>query len=95
MARFKPNRQGYLEVLNGDEMFRECTLRGDEVAISASRQSGIDYAVDTIRGMYRIHTRVTSPPAFTLDDEGSRHWNSDYFRESNYRALNIAAATRF
>lgn len=81
MARaghFSPNPIGYREIMNGHEMLSVCQERGEAFAASASRQSGTDYAVDSIRGLNRIHTRVTTTSI------------RDYMRERHYNALSIA-----
>lgn len=76
---FVPNGLGYREVMNGRATMRELQDRGELVAASAARQSGIDYVVDSQQGLNRIHTRVSTPG----------DWAS-YFRERHYRALLIA-----
>ncbi len=81
MARgnyFKPNGAGYLAVLNGPDARAACEGEAAVLAVSASYQSGIDYAIDSIRGLTRIHTRVST--------SGS----ADFYRERSYRALAIA-----
>lgn len=75
---FKPNNAGYLAVLNGAEARTACEVRAGALAASAARQSGTSYAIDSMQGLHRIHTRVSTVGA------------ADYFRERQYRALAIA-----
>lgn len=53
-GRFRPNRAGYREVLNGDEMFGVC----DRIGANMAARLGPGYTSDTIKGKNRIHTRV-------------------------------------
>lgn len=79
--RFVHSESGYRQVMNGPEMFGVCDARGQVLAAQASGMSGSDYAVDTRRGINRIHTRVS-----TVGVGG-------YMRERSYGALAIAAGT--
>lgn len=82
-GRFIPNPTGYREVMNGPQMLSHCQSVGDSLAASAARQSGTAYVVDSIRGLNRIHTRVSTPPDW-------KEWH----RESHYHALAIAAGSQ-
>lgn len=77
--KFVPNPVGYHYVMDSNnEVWRQCELKGYELAMSASAQSGTTYRVDTIKGLNRVHTRV------------STQTSRDYFRERHYHALSIA-----
>lgn len=83
MARgsyFKPNYTGYRAVLNGSDAQTACEIRAGSIAASAARQSGISYGIDSMRGLNRIHTRVS-----TVTRE-------DFFRERSLHALSIACS---
>ena len=82
---YVPNAMGYREVLNGRVTLSEMQTRGEVLAASAARQSGIDYVVDSQQGLNRIHTRVSTPP-------GSVNGRSPYLRERALRALAVVAA---
>lgn len=84
MARgnyFKPNRAGYRSVLQGGEIRTACEIKAGALAASASRQSGIDYGIDSMQGLNRIHTRVSTTS------------RADFFRERSYHALSIAVGS--
>ena len=80
MARsgFRPNYAGYRAVLLGNEARYACERAASTIAASAAGQSGIDYGIDSMQGLTRIHTRV------------STQTTQDYYRERSYRALSIA-----
>lgn len=80
---FVPNPLGYREVMNGQRMLSHCQSVGEQLAASAAVQSGIDYTVDSMRGLNRIHTRVKTPT----------DWPS-YMRERHYGALAITAGSQ-
>ena len=77
--RFKPNYNGYREVMNGPDAMRACEAQAHSLAGSASAQSGMDYTVDSMRGLNRIHTRVSTDGTI-----------QSYMRERHYGALSIA-----
>lgn len=81
MARgnyFKPSYTGYRSVLNGPDAKLACESKAVALAASAARQSGIDYAIDSMQGLNRIHTRVSTTS------------KADFFKERRYHALSIA-----
>lgn len=81
MARrkFYPNVMGYRDVMNShNEVMDACQRQGMALAGAASAISGIDYMVDSITGINRVHTRVST---VTL---------KDFFRERHYHALSAA-----
>lgn len=80
--RFKPNYTGYRAVMNGPDAMAACEKKGYEISASASAQSGMDYVVDSMRGLNRIHTRVSTDGTI-----------QSYMRERVYGALSIAVAT--
>lgn len=77
-GRFKASYTGYRAIMNGPPALEACEAQGHRLAASAAAQSGIDYDVNSVRGINRIHTRVTTTTV------------SDYFRERVYGALSIA-----
>lgn len=77
-GRFKASYTGYRAIMNGPPALEACEAQGHRLAASAAAQSGIDYDVNSVRGINRIHTRVTTTS------------QSDYFRERVYGALSIA-----
>lgn len=80
-GKFVPNRKGYIEIMNSDnEIWDECEWRAARLAAAATRISGIDYFIDTRRGLHRLHTRVST--------EGT----TDFFRERHHRALAAAVS---
>lgn len=85
MARkntFVPSYTGYRSVMNShNEVMTACEVKGGAIAASASRQSGIDYRVDSVIGLNRVHTRVSTVTS------------ADYFRERHYHALSIATSS--
>lgn len=56
---FKPNRRGYLEVLNSNEVWGVCNKAGRNTC-DALGGTAAGYAYDTIYGKRRVHTRVKS-----------------------------------
>jgi hypothetical protein len=76
---FRPNRKGYLEVLNGGEAYRRCDRKGAEICAAINAASGGGYASDTIYGKNRVHTRVK-----TTDTKS-------FFRERHHRTLALWA----
>ena len=82
---FVPNPLGYREVMNGQQMLSHCQSVGDMLAAEAGGWSEHSaYVVDSIRGLNRIHTRVSTPPGDT----------AAYFRERHYGALSIIAGSQ-
>lgn len=77
--RFVPSYTGYREVMNGPDAMRACEAQAASLAASASMQSGMTYTVDSMRGLNRIHTRVSTEPDI-----------QSYMRERHYGALSIA-----
>lgn len=77
-GRFKASYTGYRAIMNGPPAIDACEAQGHRLAASAAAQSGIDYDVNSVRGINRIHTRVTTTS------------ESDYYRERVYGALSIA-----
>lgn len=61
-----------------NEVMTACEIKAGAIAASAARQSGTTYQIDSIVGINRIHTRVSTV--------GSK----DFFREAHYGALSIA-----
>lgn len=78
---FKPSYTGYRAVLNGGDAKIACEFQAGLLTASASSQSGIDYAIDSMQGLNRIHTRVSTAT------------KADFFRERHYHALSIAAGS--
>lgn len=83
MARkgFKPNPAGYRAVLLSGDARKACETAAASLSASAASQSGIDYGIDTMEGLNRIHTRV------------STQTSEDFFRERKYHALEIAVSS--
>lgn len=83
MARkgFKPNPAGYRAVLLSGDARKACETAAASLSASASSQSGIDYSIDSMAGMNRIHTRV------------STQTREDFFRERRLHALEIAVSS--
>lgn len=75
---FKHSESGYREVMQGADVMQVCEAQAHNIAASASGMSGIDYAIDSVKGLNRIHTRVSTVT------------KTDFFRERSYRALQIA-----
>lgn len=67
--------------MQGYDVRMACEAKATTIAVSASAQSGIDYGIDSMQGLTRIHTRVSTQTA------------ADYFRERSYNALAIACST--
>lgn len=63
------------------EVVTACEIKAGAIAASAARQSGTNYVIDSMRGLTRNHTRVST--------SGS----ADFFRERQYGALRIAVST--
>lgn len=79
---FRPNVVTYRQIMNGDAgVISACEIAAHHISASAAVQSGTDYMVDSMRGLNRIHTRVSTSTV------------KDFFRESHYHALAIACAT--
>lgn len=80
MARngYRINPSGYREVLRGDDALHACEERASFLAYFARGQSGTSYAIDSVRGVNRIHTRVSTTGA------------KDFYREGHYGALRTA-----
>lgn len=79
---FVPNGVGYRVIMNGgarSEVMSHCQSVGEKLAASAAVQSGTEYVVDSIRGLNRVHTRVSTPPVW-------KEWH----RERNLGALSLA-----
>lgn len=72
---YRINPRGYREVLLGDDAKAACEERATFLSYFAARQSGTSYRIDSMRGVNRIHTRVS-----TVGDK-------DFFREAHYGAL--------
>lgn len=72
------SESGYREVMQSVEIRNACEVQAGSLAASAARQSGIDYTIDSMNGLTRIHTRVSTSGA------------ADFHRERNIRALTIA-----
>lgn len=83
MARnhFKRNPKGYREVLLSGDARRACERAAASLAASAASKSGTDYGIDSMEGLKRIHTRV------------STQTSEDFFRERKYHALEIAVSS--
>lgn len=77
--RFVPSYTGYREVMNGPDAMAACEKQAASLAGSASAQSGMTYEIDSIRGLNRIHTRVSTDGTI-----------QSYMRERHYGALSIA-----
>lgn len=67
--------------MQGREVRTACEVQAGSIAASAARQSGTDYRIDSVEGLNRIHTRV------------STQTKADYYRERHYHALSIALGT--
>lgn len=79
---FRPNVVTYRQIMNGDAgVISACEIAAHHISASAAAQSGTDYMVDSMRGLNRIHTRVSTVGI------------KDYMRERHYHALAIACAT--
>lgn len=79
---YLPNPVGYRTIMNGGargEVMSHCQSVGENLAASAAVQSGTNYVVDSIRGLNRVHTRVSTPPDW-------KEWH----RERNLGALSLA-----
>lgn len=81
-GRFYANVMGYREIMNGPPGIDGCERAARAIAASAAAQSGMTYPIDSMRGINRIHTRVST-------DGSVESW----FRESHYRALAIAVGS--
>lgn len=77
---FKPSGAGYRQVMLGTDARSACERAAVTLAASASLQSGIEYGIDSMAGLNRIHTRV------------STQTRDDYYRERHYHALSIACS---
>lgn len=75
---FKPSHTGYRDVMLSGEIRTVCEVKAGSLAASAARQSGIAYGIDSMAGLSRIHTRV------------STQTRDDFYRERHYHALSIA-----
>lgn len=64
--------------MQGTDVRQVCEARAYSIGASAAHQSGIDYMVDSVKGLNRTHTRV------------STSGTSDFFRERHYQALRTA-----
>ena len=80
-GKFYANYVGYRSIMNGAPGIDACELAADAIRGAATAISGIDYYVDSMRGLNRIHTRVS-----TVTD-------SDRFRERRHNALATACAS--
>jgi len=80
-GHFRANYAGYRAVMLGSEVRTACEVQAGAIAASAARQSGTDYRIDSVDGLNRIHTRV------------STQTDADYYRERHYHALSIALGT--
>lgn len=63
MARgnyFKHNVLGYKQVLQGPDALSFCEAEAARIAAAASAISGDGYDIDSVPGLNRIHTRVTT-----------------------------------
>lgn len=79
---FKPSVTGYREVMNSrNDVMTACEVKAGTIGASASRQSGLDYVVDSQTGLNRVHVRVST--------DGTK---AAYFRERYYHALAIATS---
>ena len=77
---FKPSPAGYRQVMLGADARSACERAAVMLAASAALQSGIEYGIDSMAGLNRIHTRV------------STQTRDDYYRERHYHALSIACS---
>lgn len=78
---FRPNVMTYRQIMNGDaQVLTACEMAAGHLAGSAAAQSGTDYLIDSMRGLNRFHTRVSTVGI------------KDFMRERNYHALAIALA---
>lgn len=86
---FVPNPLGYREVMNGQRMLSHCQSVGNMLAAEASGWSAnSDFVVDSMQGLNRIHTRVTTARGDPSDP-------SAFFRERHYgRDLGITAGSQ-
>lgn len=79
-GHFEANFMGFREIMNGPAGIDACERAAAELSASATAQSGIDYGIDSMRGLNRIHTRV------------STQTDKDRFRERHYGALATACS---
>lgn len=61
-GNYVTTRDRISSVANGDEVRRLCHGIGISIADAASEKSGKEYEVDTRKGKFRIHTRVSTSP---------------------------------
>jgi len=67
--------------MQGPDAQNACNIAAYNLAGAASGISGIDYEVNSMVGITRIHTRVTTVTT------------SDYWRERHHNALRMACET--
>lgn len=86
-GKYRVNWWGYRQILNGEpQIVTACENLGQQMAASASRQSGLIYTVDTMPGLNRIHTRVSTQGRAGQTRAGGEM----YGRERAFNALAVA-----
>lgn len=59
-GRFKPSWSGYRQVLQGDDVMQALEGKAAILAGRATAISGHAYTIDSVVGLTRIHTRITT-----------------------------------
>ena len=79
---FHHNERGYHAVLNGQDARSACEAQAGRLKAAATAISGIDYDINSMQGVSRIHTRGTTVT------------QKDFFRERHHHALSMVCGGR-